>query len=955
MNRYFCMVVVVLSLCAQLKAGWQRPIANYSRHTYKAGTQNWNIAQHSNGWIYIANNKGLLEYDGVQWNTYPINNAKTRALKIGADRRIYIGGMGQFGYFEPNNLGGLVYTCLSDSLPPQSGVGIIWKILEDGNRIYFQSDASIYIYENLRLKKIFHPSEIHSSLIYKNTFYTISSQGMMLLNGEEFTLLAASNEMKTTVKEGGLLPYGNNILIVSRDNGLFLYNGKTIERYPSAADDFCRSGKIFCAAICDSILALGSIQNGVCLLNLNSGETEQISTNNGLQDKTVLSMNFDCEGQLWLGLDNGIDCIQLNARTSSLYGGRALVGAGYASCCYGGEFYLGTNQGLYKMAQPNRLNGSETTEFVHGTSGQIWSLSEFDGQLFCCSDAGIHIIRNGRIVQHLTRPHGVWNLLAVPNRSDILIGGTYGSLFLLSKNGSQWTFDTLVSNFRHSCKDMLMEDKTHIWVANKKDGICRLSLSDDLKHVSKTRYFNNKYIHSGFDASLTLIDSIVVVASHYGLFRYDATLDTLLAYSELEQKMDGNTAYTYIHTDSLRNIWYVANGSLKLLRINAAEGSIDSNETFIHGSLIENFEDVCVFNSNQAIVGTEDGFSLINFNSLPKRQRPLTLQIRRVFVTGQTYSLIYGRSYQYADSTLIIPYLHNSIRIEYSANNYNTSQQTLYAYRLNCGNELGQWSAFSDNCVKEFTSLHEGKYLFSVKLLSYNGAQPTIANLAFEILPPWYRTWWSYFAYLLAIALLTYYIYFRIAAARKRLQMRQEIELYRKEQEFLHQSNLQNLKIDSLQAENLQAELRHKSAELVQTTLNIVRKNEMLIDIKKEVLGISHSINEENLVSLRRKTLRLLGKIDTNIEHDNGLQAFQTTFDSVHHNFFEKLDKTYPQLNNKEKQLCAYLTMDLLSKEIAPLMNLSLRGVEIGRFRLRKKLGLSEGENLAEFLRQFSR
>src|SRR5574344_1082805 len=131
MNRYFCMVVVVLSLCAQLKAGWQRPIANYSRHTYKAGTQNWNIAQHSNGWIYIANNKGLLEYDGVQWNTYPINNAKTRALKIGADRRIYIGGMGQFGYFEPNNLGGLVYTCLSDSLPPQRGVGIIWKILED--------------------------------------------------------------------------------------------------------------------------------------------------------------------------------------------------------------------------------------------------------------------------------------------------------------------------------------------------------------------------------------------------------------------------------------------------------------------------------------------------------------------------------------------------------------------------------------------------------------------------------------------------------------------------------------------------------------------------------------------------------------------------------------------------------------------------------------------------------
>lgn len=117
----------------------------------------------------------------------------------------------------------------------------------------------------------------------------------------------------------------------------------------------------------------------------------------------------------------------------------------------------------------------------------------------------------------------------------------------------------------------------------------------------------------------------------------------------------------------------------------------------------------------------------------------------------------------------------------------------------------------------------------------------------------------------------------------------------------------------------------------------------MLLGIKKEVLGISHSINEANLVSLRRKTLRLLGQIETNIEHDDDLQAFQSTFDSVHHDFFRKLEEAYPGLNNKDKLLCAYIKMNLLSKEIAPLMNISLRGVEISRYRLRKKLGLGEG------------
>ena len=948
--------LLMLMICAPLKAGWQRPVTNYTRHTYKAGTQNWSIQQHDNGWMYVANNKGLLEFDGVEWNTYPIRNAKTRAVKVGRDGRVYIGGMGQFGYFVPNRLGGLDYTCLSDSLPPRSNVGIIWNILEDKDRIYFQSDASFYYLEGNRLEKIKHPSGIYSSLIIKNRFYTLASTGLMQLNGKEFKLLATSPEVGSPVKEGGLLLYGKDILLVSRENGLFLYDGSTIKKYVTAADDFCRKGKIFCAALKDSLLALGSIQNGVCLLNLKTGETEVISTGNGLQDKTVLSMAFDREGQLWLGLDNGIDCIRLNARLASLYGGRAVVGAGYASCCYNGKFYLGTNQGLYSTAIPARLNGAETTEFIPGTSGQIWSLHKFDGKLFCCSDNGIYIIEGDRMVQHIDKPRGVWGVVQVPGRVDVLIGGTYGSLFLLRKQGTVWEYEATLKGFNHSCKEMLMEDAMNLWVANKEDGVCRLTLSTDLKEVVKSRYYNQESFPSGYDACPELIDNEVVIASHYGIWRYNHARDSLEEYTELEKQMDGKTAYTYLTVDSLHNIWYVANGSLKLLHYNATINGYYRylNETFLRGSLIENFEDVHFCNRGQVIVGTEEGFSLIDINHLRKQQTLLTLQIRKVYLTGQQDSLVYGCSYIYDDMPLLIPYSRNSLRIEYGANNYNHSQPALYAYKLSRGNEVGKWSGYNENNVKEFTGLREGKYVFSVKLLTDNEQQPVIANFAFEILPPWYRAWWSYLVYVAMVCLLIYYVYYRMNTARKRLLMRQKLELYEKEQEFKQERDLQDRKIDSLQAENLQAELRHKSEELVQSTLNIVRKNEMLLDIRKEVQGISHSISEENLVSLRRKTLRLLGKIDTNLEHDDGLQAFQSTFDSVHHNFFRKLEEAYPELNNKEKQLCAYITMDLLSKEIAPLMNLSLRGVEIGRFRLRRKFKLEEGENLAEFLQRFS-
>lgn len=81
-KSYFILTLLLL-LSVQLNAGWQRPVTNYTRHTYKAGNQNWMLQQHDNGWMYVANSNGLLEFDGASWNLYPIRNAKARAMRIG--------------------------------------------------------------------------------------------------------------------------------------------------------------------------------------------------------------------------------------------------------------------------------------------------------------------------------------------------------------------------------------------------------------------------------------------------------------------------------------------------------------------------------------------------------------------------------------------------------------------------------------------------------------------------------------------------------------------------------------------------------------------------------------------------------------------------------------------------------------------------------------------------------
>lgn len=943
--RHFLVLFFLFFCISEALPNWQRSVTNYNRQTYKAANQNWMVTQHENGWMYFANNKGLLEYDGTSWNNYSIHNAKMRAVKCGSDGRIYVGGLRQFGYFIPNNLGGLDYICLSDSLKGERP-GNIWDIQIADDRVYFQADRHISYLENDSIKHINYGFGIMHSAILNNKFYIATWEGLMMVNGDVLTLLPNTIEGARS-KVVGLYTLGDNILIVTSQHGLYLYDGIMVTKYRSAADEFLGSNQLFCTAMKDSLLALGSVQNGVVLLNLSTNEIERISTHNGLQNKTILSLQFDRENNLWLGLDNGIDCINLNSPMYFLYSSRSAIGSGYVSHYYRGKLYLGTNQGLYTTDYPPSLYKEVNPVLVPGTEGQVWSLMEYDNKLFCGGSNSLTII-DGDQRSRMEGIRGVWSIKTISHHPDVLLAGTYTGIFLLKKEGSRWRVSHMLEGGSYSPKTMYVEKVSNaIWVANKEHGLHRLTLSPDLHSVTGKNY-NNKELPAGNNIYVSGIDDEIVIASRQGLFRYNQIKDCLEKYTQLEEKLDGNTVYTYISQDKHGDIWYVADGMLKLARYNSETKKYykDESETYLKDFLIEDFEHIQTY-ENQAIIGTEEGFSLLEFDKNAAKKYPLNLQIRKVFLTTGKDSLIYGRSYTYDETPLVMPYKYNSMRIEYSVNNYNKSVATLYSYRLE-GGENDTWSEYNENTTKEYTNLKEGQYTFYVKIITSQDKDPIMTSFSFEILPPWYRTWWAYIIYTLCIVSFLFYGYYQ-------LSKKQKLDIHQKEREIIKQkkqNELKDQKIVTLKEEKLEADLNHKSDELIRTTLNIVRKNEMLQEIKKEAVSISHSITEENLPNIRRKMLRLIGHIDTNIEHDEDLRTFETAFDSLHRNFFEKLEQQFPELNKKEKLMCAYIRMDLMSKEIAPLMNVSVRGVEIGRYRLRKKLHLTSEDNLADFLQK---
>ena len=168
-----------------------------------------------------------------------------------------------------------------------------------------------------------------------------------------------------------------------------------------------------------------------------------------------------------------------------------------------------------------------------------------------------------------------------------------------------------------------------------------------------------------------------------------------------------------------------------------------------------------------------------------------------------------------------------------------------------------------------------------------------------------------------------------------------------KEQEYRREALLAEKKIINLKNEKLKIEMIHRDKELANQTMDLINKNKFLVKIKEDLEKLKKSTTDE---SLKDKISMLINKIDKDIDHKKQWEVFETAFDEVHEDFLQRLKEKFPNLTPKELKLCAYLRMNISTKEIAPLMNISVRGVEICRYRVRKKLNIDRDQNLTRMI-----
>ena len=918
---------------------WQRKVINFERNQYEAAPQNWMIDQAENGWIYCANNNGLLEFDGINWSLYPIKNRILRSLKI-YQNRIYVGGSSEFGYFSPDDMGFLVYKSLSEKIGGWKGE--VWRILINDESVFFISDKHIHIYqEGKEIKTINVGKKIDCSNIVNGKLYVGTPDGIFYLDKKEKVQFLLSSTTLASHKLVSILPYKGQLLVTTAQFGLYTMDENNIQRVHSIADDFINKNQLFSTSILGSIVVLGSVQSGVLIFDLeNPMLKEEYNLNNGLKNNTILSSFFDKDQNLWLGLDKGLALVDMNTPIKHLYATVSPIGTGYCSASYNNKFYLGTNQGLYL------LNTDGNCELIKGSEGQIWSMLLYDNSLFCSGDNGVTVITENQIYK--IPVSNIWEVYPIATDENKLIAGTYFGLEVLEKKNGRWNPSYKIDNFNNSSRGFIVDDESpfSFWLVNDNKKVEKITFDKSFSRLINRKEYSLGTSKTTENLFFRKIDNNLTICGQDGIYQYSRITDKFDHYTQLESMLEGPKYYEFLYVDNLKNIWFVADRNLKFRQHTSNGYDKPAYNWGLSNELIANQENVYLPDTSSAIISVDNAFIRIDLKKDINESKNVKTYVKSLASSKNDSIISTGN----AIKLISLPYSLNSIKINFAATDFTQSSEILYVYRLKGMEE--DWSLPSPIASKEYTNLSEGKYTFEVRaFINGSNISTNTASITFSISPPWYRAPQAYSFYFLLIIFLLFVLYKKTISKQKKIIYQKGEELIAQTKRYEEETKLKDQEIYELQNKNLKSELQYKTQELNGYILNVIRKNEILEEVKKNAISISRSIDEEKqLSSVKQKVTRLISQINTNIEHDTDFEVFKSNFDLIHQNFFRLLDERFPGLSRNDKILCAYLYMNLSTKEIAPLLNISTRGVEVNRYRLRKKMDLDRDINLSEYL-----
>ena len=334
------------------------------------------------------------------------------------------------------------------------------------------------------------------------------------------------------------------------------------------------------------------------------------------------------------------------------------------------------------------------------------------------------------------------------------------------------------------------------------------------------------------------------------------------------------------------------------------------------------------------LFGGSNGFSMLESNSIQPNLNVPEVVFTGMRLAGQPVPVgpwngrtILNGNLNAAGARVHLTYADRGLIIEFTSTDYTDPAKNRFACRLE-GFEK-HWN-FLDAGQRRatYSSLKGGKYILKVKASNNDHDWSEERSLSIEVEPPFWQKWWFI---ILATALLAGLGYLVVT-----YMLEHEKAVYQ-EKSFLAEQEIMRLK-----NENLEKEIEAKQSRLSASMLQSAHKNQFLADLKSDIQKLERHDPE------LRKVVRA---IDNELNQEDYWEQFQLTFNQTHQEFVQQLEQRHPDISNTDVRLCCFIRMGMSNAEIASVLNITVNGVEQGKYRLKKKLNLEKEASVNDYIR----
>ena len=932
------------------------------------------MAQDSEGYIWIGTQNGLNKFDGYEFEIYRSGEQSHTNFRGKTITAIFTDKAGNLwvgtnkGFINFKRRGSETFENWEQQFPKlklsqvtaftEDSKGKIWITTRFSGVLCFDpSNNSLKVFNkafgNFPFQnEVFDVIEDSKGTIWIGTI----GIGLNYLNKDSVFSPSHNPESNSGIIEGyrkKLFADGNDIWIATEGTGLYKMNIETQKLIRYSPDNEQFNISTF------NIRGIVKTENNQIFAPSDGGGLNEIDLNTGttkthwfsseqpasLNSNALISIMKDRTGNIWIGSFNGgVNLIKKNKNWFEWHtGGKGGPGRLAQSSILSifetskGEILIGTDGGglswmkrnedgetfetfMHNYLDPKSISSNVVKTIFEDSKSRIW---------LGCYTGGLDLfdIEKKESKSYTVGNNIIWDILELPIGELLL--GTLGNGLL--------TFDPISEKIKpyseqfteQQIHSIHFDKKNRLWIGTESKGLfLQKSNEHQFYHFQKNDQQTSLADNDVRDIFEDQIGTIWIGTEGGGISKFTEDFENPFQNYSKKEGLIANSVMG-ITQDSNNDIWVSTFEGLS--KINATNNQIE-NFSFRTGENTNQFNQNSILKdqSGRLYFGGITGMHIIHPNNLTnqKQSSKIVFTGLNVFNTKivaqekRNGITILEKPIELAEE-INLTYAENSFSIDFAQLNFTNPEQTVFEYKLEGFDEKWQIGKPGDHSA-HYTNLDAGTFNFKVR----NGKSES--NIKVNIKPPFWDTRWFKALLLLVIGGLTLGIFQFILNRREAISKR---KLLQAESEILRLKNA-----------NLETEVESKNSKLMFSSVQMAHKKEILSKIKDE-LAISSGD--------KTKIRQVINQLDRELEGEDYWKEFNLYFEQIDKNFLKQLQKSHPKLTKNDLRLCSLLRLNLSTKEIASILNISVRGVEQSRYRLKKRLQLDSQTELSKFILEF--